>query len=176
MPAVLLNCPLRELDAVLDPRTPLYLILRRRDRLVAITFVPYLAGEHERASLLEQRHELVRQLGKDDIALSMICKEVGEITDVRSWEEREGQQEEEPFDGRTDSQDESRQSDIKDLGYKKIKCRLCDRRMKNPILPNALAALQTLYAPGSSVQMVSRVSQCPTFLKKQTINHFSPRP
>ena len=151
---------LNELDAVLSPRTPLYLILRRHDLLVAITFVPFLAREHERTFFLEHRHELIQQLGEGKFAQLLICKEIAEITDTRSWEERE--EHEESLNVEVESRDESgagekadsQEGGVKDAGYKKNKCRLCDRRMKNGISPEAWGALETLNSPGSTVQIV----------------------
>jgi twinfilin-like protein len=91
---------------------------------------------------------------------SIICKEIGEITDARSWAERDA--------AIISHDDNSRQGDgtecctntahteiaAKDLGYRKNKCRLCDRRMKNRITPSALAALKQLQPPGAAVQLV----------------------
>lgn len=81
---------LNQLENVLSPKQALYIILRRNDALVAITFVPHLASKESKAPLLERRVELVKRLGESDIHSSIICKEIGEITDVRSWNERDG--------------------------------------------------------------------------------------
>jgi hypothetical protein len=42
-----------------------------------------------------------------------------------------------------------------DLGYKQNKCRLCGRRMKNKIAPEALEGLKSLNTSGTMVQLVS---------------------
>ncbi|KAF2027589.1 hypothetical protein EK21DRAFT_71505 [Setomelanomma holmii] len=161
-----LQTNLNELDAVLSARTPMYLLLRRDDSLVAITYVPYLAKEAQRAFLLEHRHEFVRQFGEAHFSQSLICKEIGEITDARSWEERDSQMTghdkasegiasgESCKDGCCNKDD----STIKDMGYKRNKCRLCDRRMKNKIAPDALSALKTLKEPGIVVQIAVDLS------------------
>jgi twinfilin-like protein len=155
-PSPSLQTSLNALLTILNPRTLLYLLLRRPTSLVAITFVPYLADQTHREWFLEHRHTLVKHLGEELFEQSLICKEIGEITDVRSWEER-------GLHSSTTSQVVQRCQDddcnecvgaVKDLGYKKNKCRLCDRRMQNPISPDALAALQSFHSPGDLVQLV----------------------
>jgi twinfilin-like protein len=103
--------------------------------------------------LLAYRHDLVTQLGTDYFSQSLICKEIGEITDVRSWAEREEGQDEACRDGCKDC-DGGNGGGVKDLGYRRNKCRLCDRRMQNPISPEALAVLKTLNQQGSLVVLV----------------------
>ncbi|CAN9186611.1 unnamed protein product [Alternaria alternata] len=44
-------------------------------------------------------------------------------------------------------------SDLEDVEYRKNKCRLCDRRMKNKISSEALEALRELQTPCTAVQM-----------------------
>jgi twinfilin-like protein len=153
---------LNDLNAVIDPRTPLYLLLRRNVRLFAITFVPYLAKESDRTALLKHRQDLVQLLGDKHFSHSLVCKEIGEITDARSWTERDGN--ESPVKltpihvgGTNSCDDEScKTCAMKDVGYKRNRCRLCDRRMKNKIAPDALEALQLLKNPGAIVQIVSK--------------------
>ncbi|KAH7359587.1 hypothetical protein BKA66DRAFT_226985 [Pyrenochaeta sp. MPI-SDFR-AT-0127] len=150
---------LNELDAVLNSRTPLYVILRRNQSLFAITYVPYLAEETQRTSYLNYRSRLIRQLGEEQFSLSLICKEIGEITDARSWEERDNHIH--PGSAHSDCHDDcglcadisSKPPGVKDLGYKKNKCRLCDRRMKNKISPEALDALKKLDNLGALIQI-----------------------
>lgn len=148
---------------MLSPKHALYLILRRKDSLVAVTYVPYLASAESKELLLESRNELVNDLGKENFSASIICKEIGEITDARSWDERDGKEK-----SREDANAEGEQScgvheetdaetaGAKDLGYRKNKCRLCDRRMKNKINDDALEALSKLDESGACVQLVSR--------------------
>jgi twinfilin-like protein len=72
----------------------------------------------------------------------VICKEIGEVTDARSWEER-------------DTEKHLHAGIVLiDAGYKKNKCRLCDRRMKNKISPEALEAFTKLEVAGTAVQIV----------------------
>ncbi|KAJ4986396.1 cofilin/tropomyosin-type actin-binding protein [Stagonosporopsis vannaccii] len=127
------------LDDVLDPKTSLYLLLRRCNSVFAITFVPYQAPEHQRGH----------------IERSLICKEIGEITDARSWAERDADQQETGNKECADVCESSPKHGAfpKDAGYKKNKCRLCDRRMKNKITDGALQALGKLKNEGDLVQI-----------------------
>jgi twinfilin-like protein len=151
---------LNELDTIVEPRTPLYLILRRNSLLFAITFAPYLAKDTERKFFLENRFDLVQLLGETHFSQSLICKEVGEITDARSWHERDENKTshiataEHAKEGEVFKEEECEGCNVKDLGYKQNKCRLCDRRMKNKITPEAISALGTVSDPGAAVQIV----------------------
>jgi twinfilin-like protein len=164
LPAIHVNTPdslsqtaLNQLDAVLDARTSMYLLLRRKGLLMAITYVPFQAKQGQREFLLEHRHDLVRQLGEENFSQSLICKEVGEITDARSWDERDRNDGSHGTDAGVDDGCKvcEDKGGVKDLGYRRNECRLCDRRMKNKITPEALEALTTLSSPGTTVQCVS---------------------
>ncbi|KAH6625659.1 actin monomer binding protein-like protein [Boeremia exigua] len=143
------------LDDVLDSKTSLYILLRRGSSIYAITFVPYRAPEDEREKYLRYRHDLVQLLGGEHFEMSLICKEIGEITDARSWVERDahrqGNRPEKCTDACEDAHDQS--FDPKDAGYKKNECRLCDRRMKNKITDEVLGALGKLENEGDCVQI-----------------------
>ncbi|KAI2481630.1 Actin monomer binding protein [Pyrenophora tritici-repentis] len=90
----------------------------------------------------------------------MICKEIGEVTDERSWEERDAEQRSKDAvandagEQRVDGSARNGQKSLIDAGYKRNKCRLCDRRMKNNISPEALEALAQLHTPSTAVQIV----------------------
>jgi twinfilin-like protein len=122
--------------------------------------VPYRAKEEARNLLLQCRHKVVRQLDKGYISFSMVCKEIAEITDSRSWVEREA--EATPLDTASTGCDNKESCNcvehcggiMKDVGYRRNKCRLCDRRMKNKISSETLKALTVLQAPGTAVQIV----------------------
>jgi twinfilin-like protein len=167
-----LQMALNELSTVLNLRTALYIILRRTDTLVAITFVPYLAKDNQRDFFVDHRHELVQNLGKEHFSQSLICKEMGEITDVRSWTERDNDNSSNepainhPKDAEACQDDTCEVCTVQDLGYKCNKCRLCDRRMQNKISPEALDALKTLSAPSTVIQIVSLM-----ILLSSSINH-----
>jgi twinfilin-like protein len=163
-PPISFQSTLNKLEAVINPWTSLYLIMRRKGSPIAITFVPYLAKETERGFFLAHRLDLVQQLGEANFSQSLICKEVGEITDARSWDERDEWNENSTLGVSTvklehqericDDKD-CKDVHVEDLGYRRNKCRLCDRRMKNEITPEALATLATLSSPGAVVQIVS---------------------
>lgn len=147
---------LDQLQPVLDSTTGIYLLLRHEDSLIAITYVPYTATSKIKALLLDNRHILINKLGKDHFASSLICKEVGEITDKRSWDERSGQGHSwgsEPTN--IHEKVEGGEDSFQDLGHKKNNCRLCDRRMKNRINQDALEALKGLAEDGACVQLAS---------------------
>lgn len=88
--------------------------------------------------------------GKHVFGAEIVCKEVAEVTDRRAWDEREKIALEEGSNDGVDGEGVGGGA----KGYKKMKCRLCDRRMKNPIEKDALEALATLGEEGRVVQMV----------------------
>lgn len=145
------------LDDILSPTRSLYLLLRRSNSVFAITFVPYRAPQDERKAYLQYRHDLCKLLGESHFESSLICKEVGEITDARSWVEREQHRRQNADSDNPDvcnGSDGNVESAIADMGHRKNKCRLCDRRMKNKITDGALTALQELTNEGGLLQIV----------------------
>jgi len=146
---------LNQLDSALTPTDPLYLVLRGDDSLLtAITYVPYRADARLKALLLDGRVTLIKSLGESYFHSSIICKEIGEITDIRSWDER-----------RTKHMHKDHGEGIQVHGHEKNKCRLCDRRMKNRIEDDALAALRDLSENGSCAQIVCNRSLLGLLLK-----------
>ncbi|KAJ4346023.1 Twinfilin-1 [Ascochyta clinopodiicola] len=142
------------LENSLNPNTLLYLLLRRNTAVFAITFVPFRAPRDQREKYLHHRHELVKSLGIENFQTSFICKEIGEITDARSWAERDGlEQEDEKEQHKAACRDSNGERANVDVEYKKNKCRLCDRRMKNKITDKATEALKKLQNPGDCVQI-----------------------
>jgi twinfilin-like protein len=141
---------LSQLEAVINTKTPLYLILRQNHSLIAITYVPHLVPDELKNLYLVNRHELVQSLGGQNFASLLICKEAAEITDLRSWKERDMH----VSDCESCPQVETKEEAIKDLGYHKNKCRLCDRRMKNNIESTASEALKVFENEGDCVQLV----------------------
>ncbi|KAK3213977.1 hypothetical protein GRF29_28g1645771, partial [Pseudopithomyces chartarum] len=152
---------LNQVESILDTKTALYLIIRQEKSMVAITYVPYRADAEIKRILLENRDVLSEKLGTNHFTSSIICKEIGEITDARSWDERSATQL--PGNATDHTHDESckhcktdpaNEPTVQDLGHQRTKCRLCDRRMKNKITPDALHALKNLTNPGDCVQLV----------------------
>ncbi|KAL1796761.1 hypothetical protein ACET3X_005301 [Alternaria dauci] len=150
---------LNELERNLDISKPAYIVLRRGDSLTFITYAPFRVEEELRKLFLECRHSVVQQLGAGHISCSIICKEIAEITDARSWVERDADA---ISFGTASTQcdkkescgcSEHSKSGLKDVGYRKNKCRLCDRRMKNKISSEALDAFTELHAPCTAVQI-----------------------
>lgn len=147
---------LNALEVHLDPRVASYIFLRRNDTFIAITFVPYLAPETQRRFLLDNRHEFLRQLGERYFAQSLICKEISEVAYARTWEEREEHIDNQVVPCDTTCVQEKLQDTgpgVQDIGYRRSKCRACDRRMKNKISADAMEALDTLSTPRSFVQL-----------------------
>lgn len=145
------------LDEILNPTSSLYLLLRRSNSIFAVTFVPYRAPQDERKSYLRYRKDLVKLLGESHFESSLVCKEVGEVTDARSWVEREQHHRQNATSHISDVCDGSNGDPgpiFMDLGHRKNKCRLCDRRMKNKITDGALTALQELDNEGDLLQIV----------------------
>lgn len=164
------------LDDTLDPRIPLYLLLRRGDSVTAITFVPFRAPVDERELYLHHRHDLVASFGAEEVKTSLICKEIGEITDARSWVERDTFKDEIEAEGKTCEDSHDQDDKMVDIGYKKNQCRLCDRRMKNKITEEALAALEKLKKEGDCVQIVSCFLGTYVFrMTDETVTKFRPR-
>jgi len=155
-PGANFQAALSGLDIVVNYKTPLYLILRRDNTLTVITYVPHLATDVLKSGYLDGRHELVQKLGESYFTASLICKEAAEITDVRSWNERDMH----ASDCKSCPQEDSTDKPVKDLGYHKNKCRLCDRRMKNKIEEDASQALQSFNESGDLVQLVRCLSSC----------------
>ncbi|KAH7115029.1 actin monomer binding protein-like protein [Dendryphion nanum] len=159
---------LSQLDELLSPKTPLYLLIRHNRALTAVTFAPWLAEPELKNSYINNRQELVRALGEEHFSSSFISKEIGEITDARSWEERKSASEtllhEQKTTACADCDDcahgdgEKKDAAVQDLGYQQNKCRLCDRRMKNKIEERAADALKQLHAAGSCVQLAVDMS------------------
>lgn len=150
---------LNQLDEVLGVRESLFLLLRINTAIFAITFIPYQAPDYERELYVQSRDVFVKSFGEQHFKATLICKEVGEITDTRSWIERGALQQED----RAIADSNEHPSVTTDEGYKKTKCRLCDRRMKNKITDEAFEALSNLEREGECVQLVS-IPKYETFL------------
>ncbi|CAI6337360.1 unnamed protein product [Periconia digitata] len=181
---------LNTVEPHLKPRSALYILLRCRRRhppssppstnngtaeerqLVFITYIPYQAPEASTTALLSHRSKILQHLDLAETeqvtgsVLSLVCKEVGEIADIRSWDEREGvgrvsskgigawrkdmsdaedakKEGKGDGDGQVEKGSEEGGREVKNIGFQRNKCRLCDRRMKNQIDDDALTALST---------------------------------
>ncbi|KAF2638563.1 hypothetical protein P280DRAFT_481918 [Massarina eburnea CBS 473.64] len=151
---------LNRLDDVLNPRTALYLLLRRNNSLVVVTYTPYRADANAKKFLIDNRSHLINKLGEEHFSTSIICKEIGEIADARSWNERDGegsawgdQTHEDGAACKFGDASNAEKTEVRDLGFRKNQCRLCDRRMKNNIDDDALEALTEVKNAGDCVQL-----------------------
>ncbi|KAF2497324.1 hypothetical protein BU16DRAFT_525019 [Lophium mytilinum] len=148
------------LTSYITPKRPLYVIVRERDRLMFITYVPFLAPQDQQKLIMDKRSAVAADLGADNLFYACICKESADILDWRAWESREASL---TKFGSPEHMDEHGNRVVVettpglprfvDLGYTKHQCRLCDRRMKMPITDEAKAALTTLTSRGSIVQL-----------------------
>jgi twinfilin-like protein len=150
---------LSKLEASITTKHPLYLIIRHNNPLTFITYIPYLAQPTSNRSYLNHRQTVLKTFGASNFTSSIICKEPGEITDERAWKERDGDGQpftSKPHDKNTNIEDGDSENQVQDQGHQKTKCRLCDRRMKNPITEDALVALKGLKdgKEGACVQLV----------------------
>lgn len=77
----------------LDPKTPIYLFLRRRPEdssFIAITYVPSTAPVRSKTLFASTRSTLVRELGQEKISRQVFCTDAHEILDPKEWTERDG--------------------------------------------------------------------------------------
>ncbi|KIX06080.1 uncharacterized protein Z518_04054 [Rhinocladiella mackenziei CBS 650.93] len=81
------------LDSLLNPTTPLYLLLRKtplQPELVAITYIPSRAPVRQKTLFASTRATLVRELGSEKFAEAIFLTEREEILDPGQWDERAG--------------------------------------------------------------------------------------
>ncbi|KAF2732077.1 hypothetical protein EJ04DRAFT_554288 [Polyplosphaeria fusca] len=148
---------LNAIESILSTRIPLYLVLRRGGTFVVITYIPYLADTKLKDVYLSNRNNLIQSLGVTRFSLAFIAKEPVEVYDYRSWEEKDMKAAacedcESCVDG------SAKYSGMKDIGYQKTKCRLCDQRMKNEVSQEASEAIQQLAEIGDCVQLTLDIS------------------
>ncbi|EXJ95508.1 hypothetical protein A1O1_00630 [Capronia coronata CBS 617.96] len=84
---------LSSLDNLLDPTTPLYLLLRKepaKPDLVAVTYIPSRAPVRQKTLFASTRATLVRELGSEKFVETVFVTEREEILDPAQWQERAG--------------------------------------------------------------------------------------
>ncbi|KAJ5650376.1 uncharacterized protein N7484_004099 [Penicillium longicatenatum] len=86
---------LPQLSTVLQPKTPIYLLLRRptasSSTLVALTHIPYNAPVRPKMLFASTRSTLVRELGIEKFPLTVFTTEEEEILGKNAWLERSGE-------------------------------------------------------------------------------------
>ncbi|KAJ5712625.1 hypothetical protein N7493_009093 [Penicillium malachiteum] len=85
---------LPQLSSVLQPKTPIYLLLRRPTKtttiLVALTYIPSNAPVRPKMLFASTRSTLVRELGTEKFASTVFATEEEEILGRDAWRERDG--------------------------------------------------------------------------------------
>lgn len=84
---------LSSLDSLLNPTTPLYLLLRKapsQRELVAVTYIPSRAPVRQKTLFASTRATLVRELGSEKFADTVFVTEREEVLDPAQWDERDG--------------------------------------------------------------------------------------
>lgn len=89
---------LPQLTSVLEPKTPLYLLLRQPDgsapgaaALVALTYIPSNAGVRAKTLFASTRATLARELGTEKFAATVFATEEDEVVGEAAWRERDAE-------------------------------------------------------------------------------------
>ncbi|KAJ5647750.1 hypothetical protein N7490_004122 [Penicillium lividum] len=86
---------LPKLSSVLQPKTPIYLLLRRptasSSTLVALTYIPSNAPVRPKMLFASTRSTLVRELGTEKFPSTVFATEEEEILGRDAWRERDGE-------------------------------------------------------------------------------------
>ncbi|KAJ5952807.1 uncharacterized protein N7479_011220 [Penicillium vulpinum] len=87
---------LPQLSSVLQPKTPIYLLLRRPSNasaaaLIALTYIPSNAPVRAKTLFASTRSTLTRELGTEKFASTVFATEEDEILGQDAWRERDGE-------------------------------------------------------------------------------------
>ncbi|KAL5336378.1 hypothetical protein BJX70DRAFT_283465 [Aspergillus crustosus] len=86
---------LSQLSSVLEPKTPLYLLIRRpgtgSPSLVALTYIPSNAGVRAKTLFASTRATLVRELGSEKFGETIFATDEDEVVGEKAWREREAE-------------------------------------------------------------------------------------
>ncbi|KAJ5800336.1 uncharacterized protein N7518_002404 [Penicillium psychrosexuale] len=88
---------LPQLSSVLQPKTPIYLLLRRPSTaastapLIALTYIPYNAPVRAKTLFASTRSTLTRELGTEKFTSTVFATEEDEILGQDAWRERDGE-------------------------------------------------------------------------------------
>ncbi|KAJ5690681.1 hypothetical protein N7462_005073 [Penicillium macrosclerotiorum] len=84
---------LPQISSILQPKTPLYLLLRRptaaASSLIALTYIPSNAPVRPKMLFASTRSTLVRELGTEKFASTVFATEEEEIVGREAWRERD---------------------------------------------------------------------------------------
>lgn len=87
---------LPQLSTILQPKTPLYLLLRRPTAtgaatLIALTYIPSNAPVRAKTLFASTRSTLTRELGTEKFGSTEFATEEEEVLGVEAWKERDGE-------------------------------------------------------------------------------------
>lgn len=88
---------LAQLSSVLQPKIPIYLLLRRpadsgaASSLVALTYIPSNAAVRAKTLFASTRSTLVRELGTEKFTTTIFATEEDEVVGEEAWREREAE-------------------------------------------------------------------------------------
>ncbi|KAH8429426.1 Twinfilin-1 [Aspergillus melleus] len=86
---------LSQLNSVLEPKTPIYLLLRRPEAgsssLIALTYIPSNAGVRAKTLFASTRATLARELGTEKFASTIFATEEEEVVGEGAWKERDAE-------------------------------------------------------------------------------------
>ncbi|KAL4883463.1 hypothetical protein BJY04DRAFT_25882 [Aspergillus karnatakaensis] len=86
---------LTQLSSVLEPKTPIYLLLRRpgvaSPSLVALTYIPSNAGVRAKTLFASTRATLVRELGSEKFGETIFATDEDEVVGEKAWKDREAE-------------------------------------------------------------------------------------
>ncbi|CAG8193874.1 unnamed protein product [Penicillium nalgiovense] len=86
---------LPQLSSVLQPKTPIYLLLRRpstvSNALIALTYIPSNAPVRAKTLFASTRSTLTRELGTEKFASTVFATEEDEVLGQDAWRERDGE-------------------------------------------------------------------------------------
>ncbi|GJP87188.1 hypothetical protein CBS63078_7293 [Aspergillus niger] len=86
---------LSQLSSVLEPKTPLYLLIRRPEggssSLVALTYIPSNAGVRAKTLFAATRATLARELGTEKFASTIFATDEDEVIGEEAWKERDAE-------------------------------------------------------------------------------------
>ncbi|RAL04204.1 twinfilin [Aspergillus ibericus CBS 121593] len=86
---------LSQLSSVLEPKTPIYLLLRRPEdgssSLIALTYIPSNAGVRAKTLFASTRATLARELGTEKFSSTIFATDEDEVTGEAAWRERDAE-------------------------------------------------------------------------------------
>ncbi|KAL2856889.1 hypothetical protein BJX68DRAFT_263421 [Aspergillus pseudodeflectus] len=86
---------LSQLSSVLEPKTPIYLLIRRPESssssLIALTYIPSNAGVRAKTLFAATRATLVRELGSEKFGETVFATDEDEVVGEKAWKDREAE-------------------------------------------------------------------------------------